>query len=86
MHDSGERQHFDTGAVRDTTKGKGRFDLLSPEVLFRLARWTEEGTKIFRRNWEKACLFLGAMTAQCPPCKDRPDGMTRTTWRLWCGT
>jgi len=54
MHDSGERQHFDTGAIRDTATGKGRFDLLSPEVLFRLARWTEEGAQKYTdRNWEK---------------------------------
>jgi hypothetical protein len=54
MQDSGERQQFDTGAVRDTTEGKGRFDLISPEVLFRLARWTELGAiKYADRNWEK---------------------------------
>jgi hypothetical protein len=54
MQDSGERQQFDTGAVRDTTEGKGRFDLISPEVLFRLARWTQLGAvKYSDRNWEK---------------------------------
>jgi hypothetical protein len=31
MHDSGERQEFGTGAVRDTTTGKGRFDLIATE-------------------------------------------------------
>ena len=54
MHDSGERQNFETGAVRDTTIGKGRFDLLSPEVLFRVTKWLELGAnKYHDRNWEK---------------------------------
>ena len=54
MHDSGERQQFNTGAVRDIATGKGRFDLISPEVLFRLAVWTEEGAQKYSdRNWEK---------------------------------
>jgi hypothetical protein len=35
--DSGERQSFSTGAVRDTRSGKGRFDLISPVVMRRLA-------------------------------------------------
>ena len=54
MHDSGKRQEFSTGAVRDTAEGKGRFDLLSPAALFRWARWMEIGAKKYDdRNWEK---------------------------------
>jgi len=54
MQDSGERQQFGSGAVRDTTTGKGRFDLLSPELLFRLSKWAELGSmKYSDRNWEK---------------------------------
>ncbi len=54
IHDSGERQEFDTGAVRDPSKGKGRYDLISPHALFRLARHYEAGaTKYADRNWEK---------------------------------
>lgn len=53
MKDSGERQQFSTGAVRDTTEGKGRFDLVSPELLFRLTHWLELGAKKYSdRNWE----------------------------------
>jgi hypothetical protein len=46
LHDSGEREEFPTGSVRDTRKGKGRFDLLMagcPDALFRLARHFENG-------------------------------------------
>jgi len=42
MHDSGERQEFGTGAVRDTTTGKGRFDLIATEGLRRTAKYIEK--------------------------------------------
>lgn len=54
LKDSGERQEFSTGAVRDTATGKGRFDLISPIFLRRLARVLEKGAaKYGERNWEK---------------------------------
>ena len=43
-----------TGAVRNSQKGKGRFDLLEPEIFFRLAGWYELGAEVYGdRNWEK---------------------------------
>lgn len=52
--DSGKRQEFTTGSVRDTQEGKGRFDLISPVGLLRLARHYEGGAlKYDDRNWEK---------------------------------
>ncbi|MEM7311340.1 MAG: dATP/dGTP diphosphohydrolase domain-containing protein [Planctomycetota bacterium] len=54
IKDSGQREEFDTGSVRDTREGKGRFDLISPFALERLAQWYEMGaTKYGERNWEK---------------------------------
>lgn len=54
MEDSGERQDWTTGAVRDKREGKGRYDLISPFALARLARTLEEGAKKYAdRNWEK---------------------------------
>jgi len=54
IEDSGERQEFATGSVRDTATGKGRFDLISPTALRRLARHYENGAcKYGARNWEK---------------------------------
>lgn len=46
VKDSGKRQEFFTGAVRDTNEGKGRFDLLPPIGMKRLsqsynAKWQE---------------------------------------------
>lgn len=54
VKDSGKRQEFNTGSVRDTQEGKGRFDLISPISLKRLARHYENGAKKYGdRNWEK---------------------------------
>jgi hypothetical protein len=54
VKDSGERRSFNTGSVRDVRTGKGRYDLLSPLALRRLAQHTENGaTKYGDRNWEK---------------------------------
>lgn len=54
VKDSGKRQAFSTGSVRDTRDGKGRFDLISPIFLRRLARHYENGAKKYGdHNWEK---------------------------------
>lgn len=52
--DSGQRQEFATGAVRDIQTGKGRFDLITPVGERRLAVRYEEGAKKYGdRNWQK---------------------------------
>lgn len=54
VKDSGERQEFSTGSRRDTSTGKGRFDLIPPYAMHRLARHYENGAaKYGDRNWEK---------------------------------
>jgi hypothetical protein len=54
VKDSGKRQEFNTGSVRDTRDGKGRFDLITPLGLKRLAKHYEAGSKKYGdRNWEK---------------------------------
>lgn len=56
--DSGERESHDTGAVRDVRKGKGRYDLISPFALHRLAQLLERGAiKYEERNWEKGFAY-----------------------------
>ena len=53
LKDSGERQDFGTGAVRDTQTGKGRYDLIPPAAIFAVARVFEEGAiKYKARNYE----------------------------------
>lgn len=52
--DSGNRREFETGAVRDMSEGKGRFDLLPLEVIWDLAKHFEKGaTKYGEYNWQK---------------------------------
>lgn len=59
--DSGKRDTFTTGAVREANDGKGRFDLISAEGLRRLALRYEFGSaKYGDRNWEK-----GLSTSNC---------------------
>jgi len=54
LKDSGARESFTTGAVRDTDEGKGRPELISPIFLKRLAILMEKGAKKYSsRNWEK---------------------------------
>ena len=54
VQDSGKRQAFDTGSVRDTNEGKPRYDLITPIGLYRLAMHYANGAvKYGDRNWEK---------------------------------
>lgn len=54
IKDSGTRQEFTTGSVRDTSSGKGRFDLMPFLPIENLAKHYEEGIgKYGERNWEK---------------------------------
>ena len=49
-----EQTEFDTGAKREIIEGKGRYDLLPPCAIDRLARHYENGAKKYSsRNWEK---------------------------------
>lgn len=54
VKDSGERQVFDTGSVRDKQQGKGRYDLIPPYPLKRLAVHYENGARKYPEwNWTK---------------------------------
>jgi len=54
VKDSGQRREFPTGSVRDLRAGKGRYDLVPPSALRRLAIHYESGARKYGdRNWEK---------------------------------
>jgi len=54
IQDSGERKKYESGAQRDKTSGKGRFDLMPPAVLRALAIHFQKGAEKYKeRNWEK---------------------------------
>ncbi len=63
MRDSGKRENFGGGAVRDTQEGKSRPDLISPFAEERLGDWLATGAKKYaERNWEKG-MFIGRCVA-----------------------
>ncbi len=58
IKDSGKRQSFDTGAVRDTQEDKPRYDLIPSTALYRVAMHYAKGAiKYSERNWEKGMPF-----------------------------
>ena len=59
LSDTGERITYDVGnAIREPSSGKGRFDLVSPFALRRLAKHYENGARKYAdRNWEKGMPF-----------------------------
>lgn len=71
LRDSGERNVFSTGAEREPETGRGRYDLISPIMLRRLAIHYENGAgKYAPRNWEK-----GLSVSRCiNSCKRHIDG------------
>lgn len=57
--DSGARQEFATGSVRDTSEGKGAWGLMPYWSLLRLANHYHNGQKKYgSRNWEKGQYLL----------------------------
>lgn len=59
IDDSGKRISYGDGnAIREPTTGKGRYDLISPFGIDRIAKWYELGAKKYAdRNWEKGMPF-----------------------------
>lgn len=58
LADSGIHLKKKSGAFREKNEGKGRFDLISPYALLRVARIHEKGSKKYSpRNWEKGMKF-----------------------------
>lgn len=77
MHDSGERQHFLTGAVRDTATGKPRPDLISPFAEERLGAWMALGAlKYGERNYEKGMPLSRFLASLCRHLTKFKQGQT----------
>lgn len=87
--DSGRREHFRSGMVRDVREGKGRFDLISPFAIKRLAQVYERGAaKYDDRNWEKGapyCRFLDSALRHINQYLSREtdeDHLAQAAWNL----
>lgn len=73
--DSGKRREFETGAVRDISEFKGRWDLLPFRTLQRVAVHYERGClKYGDRNWEKGI-----------PLGEYLNSALRHLWKWWLG-
>lgn len=59
INDGGERISYGDGcAMHEPSEGKGRYDLITPFGILRLAKWYELGSKKYAdRNWEKGMPF-----------------------------
>ncbi|MCL2624594.1 MAG: DUF5664 domain-containing protein [Planctomycetaceae bacterium] len=59
MKDTGKRETFETGAVRDCDEGKPRPDLFSAFAMERIGLWMEQGARKYEpRNWEKGMSYV----------------------------
>jgi len=89
--DSGKRRKFGKNrAVRDVSTGKGRYDLISPIAMQRLADHYENGaTKYDPRNWEKGMplsVFLDSMERHMTKFREghrEEDHMSAVGWNAF---
>lgn len=91
LKDSGKREEFPTGSVRDTRNGKGRFDLLPSLGLHRVSVIFQLGAEKYgERNWEKgqpiSRFFDSALrhAFQALYGKDDEDHLAQACWNLLC--
>jgi hypothetical protein len=91
IKDSGTRREFGTGAVRDMSSGKGRFDLIPWRAIRALAIHYEKGCiKYGDRNWEKGIpvgSFLDSAMrhlAQVIDGRDDENHLIAALWNLAC--
>jgi len=89
IEDSGERKVYETGANRDISTGKGRFDLLPPQTIKALARHYQKGCEKYgERNWEKGipiARFIDSAlrhTFQFLDGKDDENHLISAIWNL----
>ena len=91
LKDSGERIEYNSGALRDITTNKGRFDLISPIFLKRLAVVCEKGGRKYSdRNWEKGMPLMRFIDSAERHINDHKEGkrdedhIVQAAWNLHC--
>ena len=92
IDDSGERISYGEGmAVREPATGKGRFDLITPFGMARLARWYELGAQKYSdRNWEKGIPFSRYLDSALRHLNkftmgmDDEDHLAAACWNILC--
>jgi hypothetical protein len=91
LKDSGNRENYESGAMRDNGTGKGRFDLVACQGLLRLSRLYEAGAKKYSdRNWEKGMNIsryvdaaMRHLTKYLAGCDDE-DHLAAVAWNVFC--
>ncbi len=92
IDDGGERMSYGEGrAMREPSEGKGRYDLITPFGLARLAKWYELGAQKYSdRNWEKGMPFSRCIDSAkrhidkyIMGMKDE-DHLSAAVWNLLC--
>jgi hypothetical protein len=91
LKDSGKREEFATGFVREPRTLKGRFDLISPIALRRLAIHYENGAlKYSERNWEKGGDTSRYLCSAISHLQDYLEGdrledhLSASVWNIFC--
>ena len=91
VQDSGARQDFGTGSVRDTNEGKPRYDLITPIGLYRLAMHYANGAKKYGdRNWEKGqpiSRYFESAERHLQKAKvglEDEDHLSAVVWNVFC--
>lgn len=90
--DDGQHKTFETGAKRDRASGKGRYDLLSPIAIRRIALRSELGEIKYGdgRNWEKGMPISEFMDSalrhifQYMAGDSQEDHLAAAAWNLNC--
>lgn len=87
---SGNKTEFESGATRDTAENKGRFDLIPPGPLRKLALVYEQGAKNHSpHNWEKGFNFSRALDSALRHINQYKDGqrdephLLNAVWNLF---
>jgi hypothetical protein len=86
---SGTKDYYPGGGTRDKSEGKGRYDLITPHMIRRLALVYERGAKNHGdRNWQKGIpfsrLYSSALrhTFQALEGKTDEDHIGQAIWNL----
>lgn len=77
LKDTGAREIMMTGMIREPRTEKGRFDLISPIAMRRLAIHYERGGKKYEdRNWEKGGQLSRYLCSAISHLNDYQEGCT----------
>jgi len=87
----GKRHQYDSGALRSNRTGRGRYDLISPHALLRLAiQYEIGGQQKGDRNWEQGfpcsraiCSAIGHLMQQLAGDRSE-DHYAATAWQVFC--